>query len=160
MGHFLKWRRKRLCPTFAFEVDEQGSVLIETALSFMLMMTCVLGIIECCMMTYTYSVYADAARYGVRYATFHGANSSNCSGPTTGCGDPTGANVVSGVTSYASNYSTPVSGMAVAVSYPDTGGSTTPSRVLVTITYTYLPIFHFPGANHTFQVVSQGRIIY
>jgi len=140
--------------------DDSGSVAIETALSYMMMITCVLGIIEFCMMTYTYSVYADAARYGVRYATIHGSDSSNCSGPSSGCGDPTAANVISQVTSYASSYSTPLLGATVQVSYPDAGGCTPPSRVIVTISYAYASLFKYPGAAHNFQVSSQGRILY
>jgi Flp pilus assembly protein TadG len=137
--------------------QESGSAAIETALSYMLVMTCVLGIIECSMMVYTYSVYADAARVGVRYATIHGADSSNCSGP--GCTDSTGANVASAVTTYAALFTTPASGLNVTVNYPD-GSCATPSRVSVTVAYTYVPLFHFPGTQAAFSAMSQGRIIY
>lgn len=153
-------RPERASGRASFGEDDGGSVLIETAITYMMVMTCVLGIIECCLMTYTYSVYSDAARHGVRYATFHGTDSSNCSGPSTGCADATGANVVSDVTTYSSNYAAYVSGMNVQVNYPDAAGSAPPSRVLVTITYTYKPLFHFPGANHTFVVSSEARILY
>jgi Flp pilus assembly protein TadG len=136
-----------------FRANDSGSVQIETALAFMLMMTCVLGIIEFCLMTYTYSVYADSVRQGVRYATVHGSDSSNCSGPTSGCGDQTGANVVSVVTSYAKQYTAPISGMTVQVTYPDSGGCTPPSRVIVTATYTYASLFKYPGSPHVFQVL-------
>lgn len=140
--------------------SESGSVAIETALSFMLIMTMVLGIIELSVMAYTYSVLGEAARQGVRYATIHGSASSNCSGPSTGCADSTAANVVSSVTRYANNYARNVSGMQVQVTYPDTGGSTAPSRVTVAITYTYQPLFHVIGTSPTFHVSSQGRILY
>ena len=126
----------------------------------MLVFTCILGIIECCMMGYTYSVYADAARHGMRYATLHGFDSSSCSGPTVGCGDPTASNVVNDVTTYAARYAAPASSVMVTVSYPDTGGCTAPSRVLVTILYTYQPLFRFPGTATNFQISSQGRILY
>jgi len=139
---------------------DSGSVMLETAFAYMLMITCVLGIIEFCMMTYTFSVYADAARHGVRYAMTHGTDSSNCSGPSTGCGDPTGANVITQVTSYAQLYTTPVSGMTVQVNYPDTAGCAPPARVIVSITYTYASLFKYPGSSHVFQVSSQGRILY
>lgn len=138
---------------------EQGSTLIETALSYMLMMSFLLGIIECCMMVYTYSVYSDAARQAVRYATFHGVDSSSCSGPSTGCGDPSGTNVVNYATSYAQPFRAFITGMTVLVAYPD-GSSATPSRVSVTIQYNYKPLFNLPGTSHVFQVSSQGRILY
>lgn len=143
-----------------FRRAEDGAVAIETALSLMVIFTCVLGIIECCMMVYTFSVYADAARQGVRYATFHGADSTVCSGPSTGCGDPTGTNVINAVKTYASGYSAPASSLSVTVSYPDSGGSMTPSRVVVTVSYMYQPLFNFPGTPTAFQVSSQGRIVY
>jgi len=139
---------------------DTGSAAVETALAFSLMMTCVIAIVEFSLMLYTYSVYADAARYGVRYATIHGSDSSNCSGPSVGCVDPTSANVVSQVTSYASAYAAPLAGAAVQVSYPDIGGCTSPSRVIVTVTYTYGQIFQAPLKGLNFQVSSQGRILY
>lgn len=157
-----KVRRRWFClpsPMRAFG-SESGSVAIETALSFMLVMTMVLGIIEFSVMAYTYSVLGEAARQGVRYATVHGSASSNCSGPSAGCPDSGAANVVNSVTTYANNYARNVSGMQVKVTYPDTGGSTAPSRVTVAITYTYQPMFHVMGAGPAFRVSSQGRILY
>lgn len=152
LSHFRK-------PARGFR-SESGSVAIETALSFMLVITLVLGLIELCVMTYTYSVLADAARHGVRYATIHGASSSSCSGPSVGCADSSAANVVNDVTTYANNFARNISGMTVQVTYPDAGGSTTPSRVTVGITYTYQPMFHVLGSGPAFHVSSQGRILY
>lgn len=136
-----------------------GSAAIETALVFMLIMTLMIGIIECCVMMYTFGVVAEAARHGVRYATIHGSMSSNCSGPSTGCADSTGANVVSDVTTFANQFVSNVSGLTVQVTYPDAGGSTAPSRVTVGVTYTYVPMF-ISGMSHSFNVSSQGRILY
>jgi Flp pilus assembly protein TadG len=139
--------------------SDSGSVAIETALAFMLIITLMVGIIECCVMMYTFSVVAEAARHGVRYATIHGSASSNCSGPSTGCTDSTGANVVTDVTTFANQFVKNVSGLTVQVTYPDTGGSTAPSRVTVGVTYTYVPMF-VSGMRHSFHVSSQGRILY
>jgi Flp pilus assembly protein TadG len=140
--------------------SEQGSIAIETALSFMLVITLVFGVIEFSMMTYTYGVMAEAARHAVRYASIHGADSSTCSGPSAGCVDPSGANVVSDVNTFAAKFIRTMSGAVVQVSYPDAGGSTVPSRVTVAITYTYQPIFQFPGLRRTFHPSAQGRILY
>jgi hypothetical protein len=148
-GWVGRWRR-----------DESGAVQVESALSYVLIFTCMLGIMEFCMMVYTYSVYADAARDGVRYAVMHGVDSTNCSGPSTGCGDTSGVNVVNEVNTYAANYAASISGMKVAVSYPDSGGSTPPSRVIVTITYTYAPMFNLPGFHQAFHISAQGRVLY
>lgn len=140
--------------------SDSGSVAIETALAYMLMMNCVLGIIALATMAYTYSIYQEAARYGVRYATVHGSHSSNCSGPTSGCGDQTAAHVVTLVKSYASPFTAPIASTTVQVSYPDAGGCTAPSRVIVTVNYTYTSLFNVIPNGIAFQVSSQGRIIY
>jgi Flp pilus assembly protein TadG len=140
--------------------DESGSAAVETALSFIMMMTLVLGIVGFAMMVYTYSVYQDAARYGVRYAVVHGSDNSTCSGPTTGCSDPTGGHVVDAIRTYARPYAAAISGMNIQVSYPDSGGCTPPSRVIVTITYTYTPLFSVLPKGLVFQTSSQGRIVY
>ena len=139
--------------------SDSGSVVIESAMAFILIVTVMIGIIECCVMMYTFSVVAEAARHGVRYATIHGTMSSNCSGPSTGCADSTGSNVVTDVTTFANQFVKNVSGLTVQVSYPDTGGSTAPSRVTVGVTYTYVPMF-ISGMRHSFHVSSQGRILY
>jgi Flp pilus assembly protein TadG len=140
--------------------DESGAVAIETAASFVLLITLVLGIIEFSMMTYTYGVMAEAARHGVRYASIHGVDSSTCSGPSTGCSDPTAANVVNDVNTFASQFLNTMSSAVVRVTYPDAGGSAVASRVTVAITYTYQPLFRFPGLQQTFQLSAQGRILY
>lgn len=139
--------------------QEDGSVLVETLLSTMLVMTLVLAIIECSMMAYTYSVYQDAAEQGVRYATVHGTDSTSCSGPSVGCADSTGANVSSAVTSFAQSYVAYIKGMTILVTYPDSS-SAPPSRVEVSITYTYKPLFGLPGFSRSFNVSSEGRIVY
>lgn len=140
--------------------DSSGSVLIETALAYMLGIAMVLGIVELAMMCYTFGVINEAARAGVHYATIHGANSSNCSGPSSGCADPSAANVVNQVAAFASSFTSSAAPMTVTVTYPDAGGSTAPSRVLVTVSYTYRPLFGISAAGPAFHVAEQGRIAY
>ena len=138
---------------------ECGSALIETSLAYMLGMAMVLGIIEFAMMCYTFGVVSEAARTGVRYAVMHGSDSSVCSGPTTGCTDFTGANVVARVDAFAATFAKNRSAMAVTVTYPDSA-STPPSRVVVSIAYTYVPLFTISSTGHVFHVTEQGRIVY
>jgi Flp pilus assembly protein TadG len=140
--------------------DESGTAAIETSISYMLMINCVLGIIGVTLMVYTYCVYVEAVRVGVRYAVVHGVDSSNCSGPSTGCGDPSGNKVVDAVNNYARTFAALVSGASVQVSYPDTGGCTPPSRVIITATYTYNPFVKILPGGLTFHFSSQGRIVY
>lgn len=139
--------------------NESGSVAIETALGFMLIMAMVLGIIELSMMAYTFGVLEEAARDGIRYATIHGTDSTSCSGPSSGCADSSATNVSSDVTNYASAYVANVSGMSVTVTYPD-AASTPNSRVQVAIAYQYQPLFTFAGTPPTLHVSAVGRIIY
>ena len=143
---------------FGWMRDERGSIMIETTLGFMVMMSMVLGIMECSMMAYTFSVMEDSAREGVRYATVHGIDSSSCAGPSSGC-DAAAANVVSDVKTYAKTFTGGLNTMTVTVTYPD-GASTATSRVKVALSCTYQPVFHFPGSAHLLQVSSEGRILY
>ncbi len=139
--------------------SEEGSLVVETALSLLLVVPMVFWLFELCMLTYTYSVLGDAARQGVRYAIVHGTDSGNCSGPSSGCGDASGANVVAIVKSAAAYSFHDLANMTVQVTYPDLA-STPPSRVDVTINYTYVPYIKLPGIAHSVQLSAQGRIIY
>jgi Flp pilus assembly protein TadG len=137
---------------------EEGSSAVEFTLTFMVFFTLVLGIMEVCMMCYTYAVLEDAAREGVRYAIVHGSDSSSCQGPSTGC-DSTAASVKSDVSTYAQSFAGNLSNMVVTVSYPD-GTSTVLSRVQVSITQSYTSVFKVPGFNQSVTVSSSGRILY
>jgi Flp pilus assembly protein TadG len=138
---------------------EEGSLVVETALSLLVVIPMVFWMFEMCMLTYTYSVLGDAARQGVRYAIVHGTDSGNCSGPSTGCADSSAANVKSVVTSAAASSFHDLSKMTVQVSYPDLASNPL-SRVNVTINYTYVPYIKLPGIANSVQLSAQGRIIY
>ncbi|HTU52197.1 MAG TPA: TadE family protein [Acidobacteriaceae bacterium] len=139
--------------------SEDGSLVVETALSLLIVIPMVFWMFEMCMLTYTYSVLGDAARQGVRYAIVHGTDSGNCSGPSSGCADTSAANVKSVVTATAAYSFHDLSQMAVQVTYPD-GSSAPPSRVNVTINYTYVPYIKLPGIANSVQLSAQGRIFY
>jgi Flp pilus assembly protein TadG len=99
--------------------SEDGSLVVETALSLLVVMPMVFWLFEMCMLTYTYSVLGDAARQGVRYAIVHGTDSGNCSGPSSGCGDTSAANVKSVVNAAAAYSFHDLTRMTVQVTYPD-----------------------------------------
>jgi len=139
--------------------SEEGSLVVETTLSLLLIIPMVFWLFEMCMLTYTYSVLADAARQGVRYAIVHGTDSDNCSGPSSGCADTAAANVKSVVRSAAAYSFHDLTQMTVQVTYPD-HASNPPSRVNVTINYTYVPYIKLPGIANSVQLSAQGRIIY
>lgn len=143
----------------AWARDEQGSVLLETVLGISMVFLLVYAIVEFSMMAYTYSVYADAARAGVRYAVVHGSDNTNCSGPSSGCTDSTGSNVSAVVSSSASNLTSAATAVVISVTYPDSA-ATPGSRVQVTVTYTYKPLFKLAGVNPGFTTTSIGRIVF
>lgn len=139
--------------------SDEGSLVLETALSLLIVIPMVFWMFEMCMLTYTYSVLGDAARQGVRYAIVHGTDSGNCSGPSSGCADSSAANVKAVVTTAAQFSFHDLTKMTVQVSYPDLA-SNPPSRVNVTINYTYVPYIKLPGIANLVQLSAQGRIIY
>jgi Flp pilus assembly protein TadG len=151
--------RFRRRPRMGLIRSEDGSLVVETALSLLVVMPMVFWLFEMCMLTYTYSVLGDAARQGVRYAIVHGTDSGNCSGPSSGCGDTSAANVKSVVNAAAAYSFHDLTRMTVQVTYPDLA-SNPPSRVNVTINYTYVPYIKLPGIADSVQLSAQGRIIY
>jgi Flp pilus assembly protein TadG len=152
MAHVMQMLRFRLR-------DEDGSLIVESALALLVVLPMVFWLFEMCMLTYTYSVLGDAARQGVRYAIVHGTDSANCSGPSSGCNDSTGTNVVSTVTNNAAISFHNLSAMTVDVTYPDASSSPS-SRVNVTINYKYVPYIQLPGIAQNIQASAEGRIVY
>jgi Flp pilus assembly protein TadG len=140
--------------------DEGGSMLLEFSLSVWMLVLMTFLIFEFCMTVYTYSVLGNAAREGIRYAVVHGTDSGACSGPSSGCSDSGGSNVTAVVNSYAAVSFHNISGMTVTPSWPD-GASTPSSRVVITISYPYVPYLNLPGFNApTMQVTAEGRIVF
>lgn len=150
---------RRLGCAFHRAGAEEGSLMVETSVALLVAVPLVFWMFELCMLTYTYSVLGDAARQGVRYAIVHGTDSSTCSGPSSGCSDSTGANVISQVKSAAAYSFHDTSQMTVTVSYPDSS-SAPPSRVNVSIQYTYVPYIKLPGITQTVDLNAEGRIVY
>jgi Flp pilus assembly protein TadG len=143
-----------------FDCDENGAMLLEFSLSIWTLFLVTFLIFEFCMAIYTYSVLSNAAREGVRYAIVHGADSTTCSGPSSGCSDPSGTNVTASVKSYTSVSFHDLSGMTVTPSWPD-GTATPSSRVIVTISYPYIAYLTLPGFNPpTMQVTAEGRVVF
>lgn len=139
--------------------DDSGGIMIEMSVAFFTMILMLFAVIEACMMGYTYSLVMEGAKEGVRYACVHGTDAATCIGPSPGC-DTTAQAVTNDVSSYISGLGANVSGMNVSTTYPD-GVSTGTSRVQVTITYTYKPLFRISGVTYpTFAAVSSGRIMY
>lgn len=138
---------------------EEGSALLELALSLTVTFLLAFGLFELCMFTYTCIVLNDAAQEGARYAIMHGTDSTTCSGPDTGCTDQVSANVKTVVKNIASASLHDMSTLTVTVTYGD--ATAKPGHpVLVKAAYTYVPYVNFPGLRRTMTFKSQGRILF
>jgi Flp pilus assembly protein TadG len=139
---------------------EEGQATLEMVVTCTVAFSLVFGLFELCMFTYTCSVLNDAAQQGVRYAIMHGTDSSNCSGPDTGCADPSPyANVQAVVTSEASASLHNLAAMTVTVSYPNSTASLG-NPVSVAIAYTYVPILNFASLQYAVRLTSTGKILF
>ena len=142
----------------------KGQATVEFALTVIFVMLLIIGMLEMIVLIYTYSVLADAAKEGVRYAIVHGTGvgAANCSGPGGGgvaCADSAAANVKSAVTNYASLSFHDSSAMTVTPTYQD-GSSIAPNRIRVTVTYPYQPLFGLGWPTVTVNAAAQGRIVF
>ncbi len=132
--------------------------LIETALSFMIVVFVMFWMWELVMALYTYNVLSDAAKEGVRYAIVHGTGNSSCDGPSTGC-DSSATNTVAKVRDYAAYSLHDISAITINVTYPDSS-SAPGNRVKVAVGYSYIPYINLPWAAPTLVTGATGRIVY
>src|SRR5436853_1754846 len=103
---------------------QRGQALIESLLMLVVIITVVLWVFELGWLMYTYSVMANAANEGVRYAIVHSG------------GDPSGTEAR--VKSFAATSLHNISSIDVKVK-PEDGDYLPPHRVSVKVTYTYVP---------------------
>lgn len=106
--------------------------------------TVVFWIFELAWLMYTYTVMADAADEGVRYAIVHSG------------GDPSGTQ--SRVKTFAQNSLHDTSAISVNVSFPD-GNAAPPHHVVVTVTYTYVPWLKGYISTPTMKTYAEGMMI-
>jgi len=93
---------------------------------------------------YTYSVMADAANEGVRYAIVHSG------------GDPAGTQAK--VKTFAGASMHDVNAISTSVTFPD-GSSAPPNRVRVSVTYTYIPSLPQFITAPTMHSFAEGRMV-
>jgi Flp pilus assembly protein TadG len=139
--------------------DIAGSSSLETSLALLLALPFLFAAFQLCIYSYAQAALSNAVKSGVRYAITHGVDSSNCSGPSTGCQDSSAANVVSTVQNDAGQYLSSLKSVTVTVSYPDSSCAP-PSRVIVTATYMALPIFSIQALSYSMHATAGGRIVY
>jgi TadE-like protein len=151
----------------------RGQAQVEFALIIVFIMLLVLGSMELMSMMHTYSVLADAAKEGLRYAVVHGNNNSTPSGPSCPCADIDGPPAPPGSTpGYGSGYGVvrtyaqyslhDLTGLTVSVSYLDTANppaNKPPNRVQVVVAYPYRPFFNLGWPTVTVNAAAEGRIM-
>jgi Flp pilus assembly protein TadG len=124
--------------------DENGQSLLETALMIPVIFTVVFWVFELSWLMFTFVVMANAANEGVRYSIVHSG------------GDAAGTQAT--VQAFAATSLHDVSAMSTSVTFPD-GSATPPSRVRVTVTYTYVPYLGAFINTPTVHAYAEGRMI-
>ena len=123
---------------------QRGQSLLETVMMIVVIFTVVFWIFELGWLMYTYTVMADAANEGVRYAIVHRG------------GDISGTQAK--VNTFAQTSLHDVRAISTQVTFPD-GTAAPPNRVRVTVTYTYVPWLRQFITTPTMQTYSEGRMI-
>jgi Flp pilus assembly protein TadG len=129
-------------PAQTRERRESGQSLLETAMMMAVIFTVSFWIFELGQVMYTYSVLADAANEGVRYAIVHSG------------GDVSGTQ--SQVTAFAQTSVHDISAMTTSVTFPD-GNASPPNRVRVAVTYKYIPTLG--SFAPTMKTYAEGRMV-
>jgi Flp pilus assembly protein TadG len=127
-----RWRRQR------------GQSLLETALMIVIIFTVVFWVFELGQLMYTYTVIADAANEGVRYAIVHSG------------GDVAGT--TARVKSFAATSMHDISAISVTVNDPD-GSYDPPNLVSVKVSYTYVPSLKVFTTPPTLSAYAEGRMV-
>jgi Flp pilus assembly protein TadG len=130
-----RWRRQR------------GQSLLETALMIVIIFTVMMWVFEIGQLMYTYTVLADAANEGVRYAIVH-SGGGVASTPTT----------VTTVTNFAKTSMHNISAITVTVTAPD-GNYNPPNLVRVKVSYTYVPSLKAFITPPTLTAYAEGRMV-
>lgn len=132
--------------------SEHGSAIVETALSFIVLLTMIFGILAISLALYTYNFIADAAREGTRYAMVRG---SSCQGFASAC--PAQA---SDVQTYVKGLTFPgikPSAMTVTTTWP-VGNNNPGNPVKVTVQYQFPLAIPFLTAR-TLSLKSSSQMV-
>lgn len=145
---------------------ERGSALVEFALSSIVLLALIFGVLAMCMALYTYHFVSDAAREGTRYAIVRGSSCSTYGNLSAPCPVTTSAQVQTYVRSLGFPIINP-SSMNVTATWPTTGGACTPSvvpcnnpgnLVRVAVSYTFPLSIPFVQAR-TLTMTSSSQMV-
>lgn len=149
-------------------LQEEGSAILETALSITILLAMMFGVMEGAFAAYSYHFISEAAREGARYAIVRGFSAGpQCASYTSSACFAT----TSQIQSYVQNLGFPginSSNLAASVSYTGypSGAVCTPSsactnpgnQVSVTVTYSFPVAVPFIPA-HTYSMSSTAAMI-
>jgi Flp pilus assembly protein TadG len=133
---------------------DQGSTLIEFAVTLPVLLTLIFCFIEMCMLFYTYEMISEAARDGTRYAMVRGASCPNATHPTCEA-------TVADVKAYVTGLGWPnIGGGTVTPSVVYDGGEAIDTHVTVTVTYTFQITMPFvPTRSISLSSTSKATIL-
>jgi Flp pilus assembly protein TadG len=148
---------------------EEGSAIIETAVSITILLTFLFGVMETALALYSYHFISEAAREGTRYAIVRGAlaGTANCTAP----GPPTCIAQSADIQTYVQNLGfpginpgnmtvTPVwSAYTSGKTCPTAGPCNTPGNLItITVQYNFPLTVPFVPA-HTYALSSTAAMI-
>ena len=129
----------------ALHRDQRGQAMVEFALTFLLVLTVLIGMIEFSSAIYTKTVLSDAVNEGMRYLIVNNT-------------DQAGTTAV--IQNYARLSLHNTSAMTITYS-PSTGPYPPPTLVTITVSYPYLPyIAHFMKNPPTLTAFAEGRTVH
>jgi Flp pilus assembly protein TadG len=148
--------------------ESNGQALVEFAMTTIVLLALVFGVIEIARVMLCYTTVANAARIGARYAITNGS----VPGSTTYYSNVSTmkSNVTTIVQSFANAGTLKTSNLTVTVSYPDSSctgtsssstctGTTAGDRVNVTVSYAYDPLLtYFSLGGINLSSTSEGVI--
>jgi len=134
--------------------DEEGSALVEFALTMPILIIFFFGLIQVCLASYMRQVVSESAREGTRYAMVHGATCVNASGSSC---TVSAANVNSWVGSNGWPNLGGGAPVVVNTTFPD-GNESPGSRVSVTVTYSFP--FRIPMVPQSTLTLSATSVAY
>jgi Flp pilus assembly protein TadG len=131
---------------------ERGQSLLETAMVIVVIFIVVFWVFELGWLMYTYTVMADAANEGVRFAVVnHDPADSDNSGIKT--------STQARVKLFAKTSLHNVDAITVDVTFPNGNNSTPPNPVQVNVTYTYLPWLSGFINTPTMRTYAKGNMV-
>lgn len=156
--------RVRAAEMFRRSGSVQGSAIVEFALSAVILLALIFGVIGMCLATYAHHFISDAAREGTRYAMVRGSSCATYGNFSAPCPVTTSAQVQT----YVRSLTYPgidSNSLNVTATWPTTGGACTPSvspcnnpgnLVKVTVSYAFPLIIPFiPARTLTMTSTSQ-----